>query len=88
METVQDRVVPQAQGLEYVGFIHSTTDVLRDVNLLTKNCIETGYDYYAASLNYGKAMTDEQYLLLNVLYHTSDLYESTFVIKNQLDLSF
>ena len=88
VENVQDKVVPQVLNYEYEDIIYSTTEVLRGVDSLSQNCIETGYDYYSASLNYGKAIQDEQYLLLNLLYHTEKLYESTNVILDQLDLSF
>ena len=56
VENVQDRVVPQVENLEYEDIIYSTTDILRGVDPLSQNCIETGYDYYKASLNYGKAI--------------------------------
>ena len=68
--------------------IESSTTALREVDPLAKNCVATSDDYEVAILNYGRAITDPELLMLNLLYHTENMYDSYLDIEANLDTGF
>ena len=87
-ETVIDEVIPQAKNLEYANFIDSTTFFLAEVDPLAIHCVNSAQEYDIAFDSYIKALTDVNYLILNTLYHTEYLYESSLEINSLIDLGF
>ena len=87
-DTVISSSIPQAKTLDYDGFITSTTLFLAEVDTLAIHCIDTAYDYDKATDDYKKTLTDSYYLLLNMLYNTQYLFESSTQIYSSFATGF
>ena len=81
-------IYSQSWVQQWNPLIDSSTTALREIDPLFKHCFETGTEYQEGTDDYGKVLTDAYFLILNVSYHTSFLYESAMSIKENVELGF
>ena len=84
-ENFELNLIPQATNKEYDPFIDNSTTFLKEVDPLFKNCLDSLSEYQNGAKAYDKAFSEFVFLVINILYHTENIYESGLLTRDMIE---